>query len=308
MEGEAAENPTLSPSTVGEKLRAAREAQGLDISEVASRTRIPQRHLEAIEQSNFTGLPSITYALGFAKAYARAVGADEVETARELRMELGDHPERAAPTPSYEMSDPTRVPPPWLAWGGALIAVLVLVGVALWYGTGLFRGSAPATADPLEVIDANANVVDNGSIATDAGVPASGGQVTLVATDTVWIRVNDASGARLFEKELAPGERYDVPANADRPSVRTGRPDRIQVLLNGSQLPPLGTGAVAVTAEVSAAALQARGQANSTPTPAASPLSSAGSVTARPPAQPAPRATPAVAPVEAPAGNTAANP
>ena len=31
MEGEAAEDPTLFPASVGEKLRAAREAQGLDL-------------------------------------------------------------------------------------------------------------------------------------------------------------------------------------------------------------------------------------------------------------------------------------
>lgn len=304
MEGEAADNPSLPPKTVGEKLRAAREVLGLDIGEVASRTRIPQRHLEAIEESNFTGLPSVTYAIGFAKAYARAVGADEVETARELRMELGDHPERAAPTPSYEMSDPTRVPPPWLAWVGALVALLVLIGGALWYGTGLFRGTAPVAADPLEVADPNANAVaDNSSIVADTVAPPSGGQVTLVATDAVWIRVNDASGKRLLEKELAAGERYDVPADADRPSLRTGRPDRIQVLLNGSQLPPLGTGAVAVTAEISAAALQARGRAS--PTPAASPISSAGSVTARPSVS---RATSPAAPMETPAGNLSVNP
>jgi len=55
MEGEAAEDPNLFPATVGDKLRAAREAQGLDLPEIAARTRIPQRHLEASRRAIMPG-------------------------------------------------------------------------------------------------------------------------------------------------------------------------------------------------------------------------------------------------------------
>jgi cytoskeletal protein RodZ len=279
MEGENADNPTLFPATVGEKLRAAREAQKLELSEIANRTRIPQRHLEAIENGNYSGLPSATYAMGFAKSYARAVGADEVAIARELRVELGDRPERPAAPPPYDFNERSRVPSSGIAWAGAIVAILVLIGVGLWYGTSLFRGSAPSeSAVPIENVTADAS-----NAAVPVPTQVTGGQVSLVALDTVWVRVVDASGKRLFEKELAAGERYDVPADADRPRLRTGRPDRLQVLLNGSSVAPLGTGVETIETEVSAAALQARGQ------PAA------------PSTQPA-------APAEAPAGNTAAIP
>ena len=280
MEGDNAENPTLFPAPVGEKLRAAREAQKLELSEIASRTRIPLRHLEAIEQSNFASLPSVTYAMGFAKSYARAVGADEVAIARELRVELGDRPERPPPPPSYDFDERSRVPSRGIALAGTIVAVLVLIGVGLWYGTNLFRGGAPT--DSAALVE-NVTSVDTGNATAPAPAPVTGGQVTLVALDTVWLRVTDASGKRLFEKEMTTGERYDVPQDADRPRVRTGRPDRIQVLLNGSNVPPLGTGVETVEAEVSAAALQARGQSGAPSTPSA-------------------------APGEAPAGNTAAIP
>jgi cytoskeletal protein RodZ len=270
MEGESADNATLFPATVGDKLRAAREAQKLELSEIASRTRIPQRHLEAIESGNYSGLPSVTYAMGFAKAYARAVGVDEVALGRQLRGELGERPiERSAPPPAYDFDDRSRVPSSGLAWTGVIVALLVTIGVVLWYGTDLFRGSAPVE-EPVAVENTTAAA---GSATTVAAVPTpiTGGQVTLVALDTVWLRVNDASGKRLFEKEMAAGERYDVPADADRPRVRTGRPDRLQVLLNGSQLAPLGTGVETIEAEVSAAALQARGQSGASETPSAAP-------------------------------------
>lgn len=271
MEGEAAEDPTLFPATVGEKLRAAREAQNLDLPEIAARTRIPQRHLEAIEKGNYAGLPSITYALGFAKAYARAVGADEVAIARELRTELHRNPERAAPVPSYETSDPARVPPRGLAIAGVILALALIVGAVLYYGTDLFRGSAPAP-ETLATEDPATNVADNGVVGNAAAplVP-TGGQVALVALDTVWIRVTDAKGQKLVEKELAPGERYDVPADADHPRIRTGGPEKIQVTLNGSNVDPLGRAGTTVDVEVSADALRARGQpgaaATSSPVP-----------------------------------------
>ena len=78
---------------------------------------------------------------------------------------------------------------------------------------------------PVENVTADAG---NTAAAAPAPAPAAG-QVTLVATDAVWIRVNDASGKRLVEKELKAGERYDVPADADRPRVRTGRPSQKRI-------------------------------------------------------------------------------
>ena len=68
-----------SVQTVGERLRAAREAQGLSLEEVASRTRIPTRHLDSLEQSEWSRLPAPTYSIGFAKAYASVVGLDRTQ-------------------------------------------------------------------------------------------------------------------------------------------------------------------------------------------------------------------------------------
>ncbi|WP_404335733.1 helix-turn-helix domain-containing protein [Sphingomonas sp. MMS12-HWE2-04] len=273
MEGDPADDRTLFPATAGERLRAAREAQGVDLAEIAARTRIPQRHLEAIEQANYRGLPSITYAMGFAKSYARAVGVDEVAIGRQVRAEIGDAPERPSPTPSYEMTDPTRVPPSGLAWFGVVVALLVSIGVGLWYGTDWFRGGAPVES----VAIPEASQAAPGNATAPAAAPtapvATGGQVTLVANDSVWVRVSDGSGKRLYEKEMAAGERYDVPAGADRPHARTGRPEKLQVLINGSQAAPLGAPASTVDVEVTAAALQAR---------AATAPASAGNTTATP--------------------------
>lgn len=262
VEGEAQGDANLFPKQSGEVLRDARIAQGLEIADVAARTRIPQRHLEAIEASNYASLPSTTYAIGFAKAYARAVGVDEVTLGTQVRGELSMLPSREPATPIYEADEPSRTPPSGLVWGGALLALLILAGIGLWYGTGIFRGdSAPtaaeATAEPQAAPADTATV----AVPTPAPTPA-GGQVTLTATDEVWVRIYDAANNTLLIKTLAPGERYDVPMDANGPMINIGRPDKLDVTVNGSKVAPLGNGKVAIKdVPISATALLARGAA-----------------------------------------------
>ena len=44
--------PEPQVSTVGQRLRVAREAKGLTLEDVAAQTRIPRRHLESLENSD----------------------------------------------------------------------------------------------------------------------------------------------------------------------------------------------------------------------------------------------------------------
>ncbi|OAN58115.1 helix-turn-helix domain-containing protein [Sphingomonas sp. TDK1] len=266
MQGETPEESTSSTVRPGERLRAAREALGLDLPEIAARTRIPQRHLEAIEQGTYSGLPSITYATGFAKAYARAVNIDEVAIARDVRGELGQI-ERPVLTPEYPLQEPSRAAPGGIVWFGVIVALVLVAGIGIWYGTNWFRGGAAqgdGVAQQFEV--APTPTPSAPAPAPSPTVPAVE-HVTLVARGPAWIRVTDATGKRLAEKELTAGERYEVPDDADHPRVRTGRPDQLQVLLNGSEIAPLGTEVKVVEAELTSAALRARGQPGATPSP-----------------------------------------
>lgn len=65
--------------TLGEKLRAAREARGISISEVAEQTRIAPMYIECIENDNYKPLPGGIFNKGFVKSYARFIGVDEHE-------------------------------------------------------------------------------------------------------------------------------------------------------------------------------------------------------------------------------------
>lgn len=257
MEEVSPEFPPASES-VGETLRAARERQGLNLSEIASRTRVPLRHLEAIEVGNYNGLPSHTYATGFVKAYARAVGVDEVAISRRVRDELAHAGPRAQQYQPYEAPDPSRVPSRGLAAITAGIALAVIVLLGLWYSGVLSRNNAAVDAAPVAAAgDAAAVAVNVPTAAPTAAVPA-GGQVTLEVTDRVWLRVHDGDKT-LFIGTMEPGQRFDVPAGAQNPLVDAGRPDKLRVTLNGSQLPPLAASAKPVTnLRIGAAAVAAR--------------------------------------------------
>jgi cytoskeletal protein RodZ len=63
-------------TSFGEWIRRAREARGLTLDGITQQTRIPRRHLEAIEGGNLTMLPEF-YQRAEVRAFARAVGVDE---------------------------------------------------------------------------------------------------------------------------------------------------------------------------------------------------------------------------------------
>ena len=251
-----------APVRAGGLLRATREHQGLSLAEVASRTRVPLRHLEAIELNDYAGLPSPTYATGFARAYARAVGADEVEVARGVRQELAGVVRPVREYQPYEPTDPSRVPSRGLTLAAIAAAILIAAVAALYFATGLFRSSGASQAVP---------PVANAAPVAIAPVPAPtpAGQVLVTATDEVWVRIYDKASRNgagkdkadktLHQGTLKTGEHFEVPVDAVDPMINVGRPDKLRITVNGSVLQGLDLGDQPIKdVRVSAAALAAR--------------------------------------------------
>ena len=227
--------------TVGEQLRKARKKQKLSLDAVAAQTRIPTRHLESIENSDWSALPAPTYSVGFAKNYAAVVGLDRERIAEQLRTEMGGM--RAAYTQAevYQPADPKRSMPKWLILG-AIVALAIVVGLLNW---NRHRDLAPAaspvengTSSPAGTLTAPAAPVR----ATPAAAPAASatGPVSIVATDApVWIRVR-ADGKTLKIGTLAAGERFDVPVGVAGATLDAGRPEGLRITVGGQQVPPIG--------------------------------------------------------------------
>ncbi|HCU25752.1 MAG TPA: hypothetical protein DF383_12110 [Deltaproteobacteria bacterium] len=60
--------------SIGNYLRRERELRKISLSEVAEQTRVRLDYLEAIESEHFEKIPGITFARGYLKSYAAAVG------------------------------------------------------------------------------------------------------------------------------------------------------------------------------------------------------------------------------------------
>ncbi|SFF87083.1 protein of unknown function [Novosphingobium sp. CF614] len=251
----------------------AREAAGLSRADIAFRTKIAERHVLAIEEDRFGDLAARTYAVGFARAYARAIGLDEAEMAKTVRRQIdAEKVERPQGAPSFEPGDPARVPPmrlAWLAGGGAVVVIGLLL---------LFWSSFLSPEGKLPDLLADEAPAPLASLPAALPVPRpspAGEPVVLTATaDNVWVSVTDAGGAMLLVKELAKGESWTVPADARGPQLRTGRPDALQLTVGGKAVPRLAerpmtmSGISLMPADVRARAVPAQSPAASQPLPA----------------------------------------
>jgi cytoskeleton protein RodZ len=237
--------PTLS---VGALLADARAASGRELTDIARETRVPLRHLMAIEADDHDALPALPYALGFVKAFARAVGLDAEAIGARFRAETRLAPH--VPTPSsLEPVDEARLPSRGLAFG-ALAALAVVLGGLGVYGSGAFDPEpSPGSAAVAITDDAVPAPVASPAIPAAAAAPAvpaapaaipTSGPVMLTAREDVWVKIYDrTTGRRAFMGVLFAGKSWTAPDDSAL-TLRAGRAGVIEVRVAGVLLPPLG--------------------------------------------------------------------
>lgn len=251
----------------GDRLRAAREARRMELSHIAAETRIPVRHLEAIEGGAYDTLPSRTYAIGFARNYARCVGLDEKSIAAAVREELAEGGlHQSVMAGGMEPGDAAKLPSRGLAWFGAFAALILAAGVIAFastqFGAGVELPSLIASSD--EAAEAGEGegetLASTQSDAPPVTATADGQVILTMSGDEAWVRFYEDGGERLFEGVMKDGDTFEVPVEAEDPRINTGRPNLFSITINGQAVPPLATEMVPVSdAQVSAVALLARG-------------------------------------------------
>ena len=260
---ETDETQLPSVGSVGERLRAAREEKGISLEDIASQTRIPRRHLESIEQSEWTRLPAPTYTIGFARSYASAIGLDRNEIGDQLRAEMGGQRPDSTSSEVFEPADPARTMPKWLVLG-AIAAIALVVAVMSW----LNNRSLEQPEEPTNEQVAAAEVGTPAAPPAAAPAPtAATGPVVLTAVEPAWIQVTDG-GQTLFMGELAAGQTYQVPATATAPLLKAGKPEALRVTVGGAAAPPVGpAGQVASNISLAPADVMRGGNAAGAPAP-----------------------------------------
>lgn len=271
-------------ASAGSRLRATREAQGLSIAEVATRTRITARHIAAIESSDFAALPGRPYALGFARSYARALGLDERAITDAVRGEL----DAAAPHPEprklnqFEVGDPAKTPSALLSWlAVALALAIVVLGFVLWRSYYWPAAELPPLVGPSSPPARTADARPAAAPSPAVAAPATSPVVFTALEQGIWVKFSDADGRQLMQKQMARGESYTVPAEARGPVLWTGRPDALAINVGGREVPRLAEReGIVKNVAVDGAALLAR-PAAPTVAPAAPPPVQAASTAAQ---------------------------
>ncbi len=126
---------------VGATLREARLSAGFSLDEVADEIKIKPVYLQAIEEGHYENLPSRTYAVGWVRSYAQALGLHAEELVARCRAEVGALP-RIAPVPLV-MREP--VPDRRFPTGALMMICIVLAVIAYVVSYGYFRPQPPET-------------------------------------------------------------------------------------------------------------------------------------------------------------------
>ena len=93
--------------SIGEKLKSAREAKRLSLSDVTKDTNIAPTYLEALENEDFDYFPSETYAIGFLRNYADYLKLDSETMIQAYKgFKIGE-----SITPLEELTKPTNKMP-----------------------------------------------------------------------------------------------------------------------------------------------------------------------------------------------------
>jgi hypothetical protein len=234
--------------TVGAVLRAAREAKGIRVDEVAAALRARVVQVEALERDDLEVFGGDIYARGFLRSYAINVGLDPVRI-----LELHGRDPSFGPNPLSNPTPSVRLRRGFPVWA---VGVVGLVGVAIVVGAVLLLGGrrVPEIAQPA---DLPAVAPTPGTVAP-APAPAPGPvpppspepepaparapiEVVLTFERGSWLEVVVDGLASEPGRLVTSGETLRYEAQGEI-TVRLGNAGGVRVVHNGEDLGPAGRG------------------------------------------------------------------
>ncbi|KGF73135.1 hypothetical protein DO97_02055 [Neosynechococcus sphagnicola sy1] len=225
---------------LGNYLRQTRQAQSLSLEDVAAKTRIQMRLLQAIENGRLEQLPEPVYIQGFIRRFADALGLDGTAIA-------GGFPTGATPRPvqaSWRDLPAAQLQPVHL--------YLIYIGVIILAVKGLsVRLNSTPEATPKTENQAQATIVatppsppsgppvptTSSGATTSSAVPRQV-QVKTIITGESWMSVV-ADDKTVFEGILPAGTQKVWQAK-QRLLIRTGNAGGVMIAANGETAKPMG--------------------------------------------------------------------
>jgi len=142
-------------------LRDARQAKGLELSDVAEITHVRKEYLKALEADDYSALPEDIYTKNFVKLFAQTVGLQEDRMLDLYARARGRAPAQVVSVESAvpEAERPDRVRPAGAsrppfrigAWLPIVLFIGLIVGLALWGFSNFSRPTRLAAPDPSSI-------------------------------------------------------------------------------------------------------------------------------------------------------------
>ncbi len=213
-------------STIGERLKSAREKRGQDLEEVHLEIKISPQVLNALEEDRAEDLVGIVYAKTFLRQYANYLGLDGDKLAKEL--------EEKRPTPSEDIKPVgLTLERPKLSKSTILKNISILILIVAILGSmliGIFHfAKRTKTGIPQRPKEKAVESLPHTSL-----FPIPENQkikLTLTAYDNVWVEV-ESDGTTVNKNILKKGSRETWQAD-ENIKIIIGKPEAVSLELNG---------------------------------------------------------------------------
>ena len=129
-------------ATLGDGLRQTREMSGRSLAELSVVTRVHTRYLTALEQNDWSSLPSRVFSIGYVRAYAGALGLDEQLAVERFKRECPDPSVPLQPPVGVAFEEVRRYSPRVI--GAATLIAVAVLGWNVFQRVNLMRAPQPS--------------------------------------------------------------------------------------------------------------------------------------------------------------------
>lgn len=219
----------------GTRMKHAREARGVSLRDIATRTKISVPALEALERNDISRLPGGIFGRSFVRAYAEEVGLDPEQTIREF-IDAFPHDTVTAGSPYVPAEDHTAVESSRRTAETVvkLLAIAVPVAIAILYFTLSGRNESAPVQTPPAVVQAPVPP----PAPPPAAVEPAPLSIEIGATAPVSITLV-ADGVPEDPRTMIAGEHRTVAVDRGL-SLTVSNAAALQVTINGQPAAPLG--------------------------------------------------------------------
>lgn len=236
--------------TLGAGLRAMREASGRSMIEYSVMTRVHTRFLKALEEGDFSALPSRVFSIGYVRAYATALGLDEQSAVERFKRESPDASVPLQAPIGIAFEDVRRYSPRVI--GGVIAIALAVVGWNVFQRVSLMHAPAPSDIADIPKTWAQDRAPGQSIVDVGAPLPAPADQTTpslyitpgleaqltgVDPADPVAVAAAAAASAGPVQAAFNPrGAIYGAPATASQVVIQAKKAGLMVVAQTGGQV------------------------------------------------------------------------